>query len=79
MKRRTISLPDEVAAHLEREAERRRVPVSQFVREAIEVYLHRPRDRRIIRFAGLGDSGHGALSEDVEEILRDEWGHDRDR
>lgn len=39
MKRTTISLPEDVAAALEREARRRRVPVSQVAREAIETKL----------------------------------------
>lgn len=39
MKRTTISLPDDLAAALEREALRRRVPVSQVAREAIEARL----------------------------------------
>ena len=58
MRRTTISLPDDLAAALEREARRRRVPVSQVAREAIEARLGwadvGPRE---IPFAGIGDSG----------------------
>ncbi len=57
MRRTTISLPDDVAAALEREPRRRRVPVSQVAREAIEARLgldeEGPRD---IPFIGIGDS-----------------------
>lgn len=61
MKRTTISLPDDVAAALEREARLRRVPVSQVAREAIEVRLGWDRESpREIPFIGIGDSG-GAL------------------
>jgi predicted transcriptional regulator len=39
MKRTTISLPDDLAAALGREAARRRTSVSQVAREAIEARL----------------------------------------
>jgi predicted transcriptional regulator len=80
MKRITISLPDDLAAALEREARRRRIPVSQVAREAIEARLGRTTDRpREIPFAGLGRSGHRSTARNVEEILEAEWGRDRDR
>jgi hypothetical protein len=74
MKRTTISLPDDVAAALEREAARRRVPVSQVAREAIEARLgwsdEGPRD---LPFIGVGRSEYTTTSEDIEEILDAEW------
>ena len=74
MRRTTISLPDDVAAKLGREARRRRVPVSQVAREAIEAQLGGASgDRRAIRFAGLGRSGHRTTARDIEAILEDEW------
>lgn len=88
MKRTTISLPDDLAAALEREARRRRVPVSQVAREAIEARLGwndaTPPD---IPFIGIVQSeephNFGAESEDwlrqqlVEGIHRDATGRDR--
>jgi DNA-binding IclR family transcriptional regulator len=80
MKRTTISLPDELAAALEREARRRRVAVSQVAREAIEARLGRAvSDRRRVPFAALGRSGHRTTARDIEDILQAEWGRDRDR
>jgi len=75
MRRTTISLPDEVSTGLQREAGRRRVPVSQVAREAIEAYLGRPgSERRQLRFAGIGRSGHRDTAESFEEFLEREWG-----
>ena len=67
MKRTTISLSDELAAALGREARRRRVPVSQVAREAIEARLglsdEGPRD---IPFIGIIDSGQPGLAEYID-------------
>lgn len=80
MKRTTISLPDDLAAALEREAYRRRVPVSQVAREAIQARLGRPPEgRRTLPFASLGRSGHHSTARDLEAILAAEWADDRDR
>lgn len=80
MKRTTISLPDDLAAALDREARRRRVPVSQVAREALEVSLSRPTSgRRELPFAALGRSGHHSTARDLEQILDAEWTDDRDR
>jgi Arc/MetJ-type ribon-helix-helix transcriptional regulator len=80
MKRTTISLPNDVAAALEREAARRRVSVSQVAREAIEARLGRSKaDRRRLPFASLGRSGHTTTSLDVEDLLKAAWSDDRDR
>ena len=89
MRRTTISLPDDLAAALEREARRRRVPVSQVAREAIETRLglseEGPRD---IPFIGIGDSGgafvgiaeymdSGEFEKDyADEIYRDAFNRD---
>jgi hypothetical protein len=68
MKRTTISLPDDLAAALEREASRRRVPVSQIAREAIAARLGWDRSDRDIPLIGLFDGGgvHGPLSEYID-------------
>ena len=80
MKRTTISLPEALAAALSREARRRRVPVSQIAREAIEARLGgQTGARRKLPFAALGHSGHRTTARDAEEILRREWAPDRYR
>lgn len=73
MKRTTISLPDELAAAIEREARRRGVAVSQIAREALEDRLGRSALRRELSFAALGRSGHRTTAADAEEILAAEW------
>jgi len=80
MKRTTISLPDNLAAALNREARRRRVPVSQIAREAIEARLGRSaRGGRRLPFVGLGRSGYRTTARDVDKILEAEWTVDRHR
>jgi predicted transcriptional regulator len=75
MKRTTISLPDDVSAALEREARRRRVPVSQVAREAIEARLglsdEAPRDLPFIGIAESKDSEWTAATS--EEFLAATW------
>jgi hypothetical protein len=76
MKRITISLPDELAAALERESRREGASVSQIARQAIEAKLRRlpiVDGKRIIPFAGLGHSGRTDISRRIEEILEEEW------
>jgi metal-responsive CopG/Arc/MetJ family transcriptional regulator len=79
MKRTTLSLPDDLAAALGREAARRHVSVSQVAREAIEARLGRGSAGRDIPFAALGRSGQRSTARDMDEILEVEWTHDRDR
>ncbi|MBI4305394.1 MAG: CopG family transcriptional regulator [Chloroflexi bacterium] len=80
MKRTTISLPDNLAAALDREARRRGVPVSQVAREAIEARLGQTAGRpRKLPFAALGRSGHHSTARNLEKILQAEWAVDRDR
>jgi predicted transcriptional regulator len=74
MKRTTISLPEDLAAALEREAKRRHVPVSQVAREAIEARLGLTGEgARELPFAGLFASGSGDVARHVDEILAAEW------
>ena len=74
MKRTTISLPDDLAAALEREATRRRVPVSRVAREAIEARLGWDEEGpRELPFAAVGSSGMGNVARRVDEILAEEW------
>ncbi|HXH24921.1 MAG TPA: CopG family transcriptional regulator [Vicinamibacterales bacterium] len=79
MRRTTISLPEELADALEREARRRHVPVSRVVREAIEARLGAHADRRKLSFVGIGRSGHRTTARDMEEIMTSEWTLDRGR
>jgi metal-responsive CopG/Arc/MetJ family transcriptional regulator len=83
MKRTTISLPDDVAAALEREARRRRVPVSQVAREAIEGRLGLSNEGvRSVSFIGIVHSVEpSTASEDIEGFLAEHWANDiaRDR
>jgi len=89
MKRTTISLPEDLAAALEREAARRRTSVSQVAREAIEARLgwddEGPPGAALI---GMFDTGarFGSLSAYVDSdefkkeyadwIYRDAFGRD---
>jgi hypothetical protein len=75
MRRTTISLPDELADALAREARRRAVPVSQVARDALANHLGfgDADDRRPLPFAAVGHSGARTTARDMEKLLRDEW------
>ena len=75
MKSTTITLPDDVALVLEREAQRRGESVSDVARRALQAYfgLGHPQPRPI-PFAAVGRSGYSDISERLEELLTDEWG-----
>jgi hypothetical protein len=73
MKRTTISLPDDLAAAAEREAERRRISMSELVRQALADRLGMNGQAREVPFAGIGDSGRTDVSERIEEILDEEY------
>jgi Arc/MetJ-type ribon-helix-helix transcriptional regulator len=75
MKRTTISLPDDLAAALEREAGRRRVSVSEVAREAIEDKLGFAEEgERDLPFIGIAD---GELTVgDFDEYLAKHWADD---
>jgi len=80
MKRTTITLSDELAVAVEREAHRRRTSVSQVVRDAVAAHIGVSGDgRRSLPFAALGDSGSRSTARDFEEVLASEWSDDRDR
>ena len=81
MKRTTISLPDDLALELERQARRREMSASEVVREALRKYLG-PEDgqrRRRISFAGVGDSGRTDIARNLEDYLEREGFPDRGR
>lgn len=80
MKRTTITLPDELAVAVAREARRRRLSVSQIAREALATYLGLDGgEPRQLPFAALGSSGHHATAREFEDILAAEWTRARDR
>ena len=75
MKRITISVPEELAEAVEREARRRRVAVSEIVRQSLWARLCARQDGRpTLGFAGLGRSGSTDTARRAEEILAKEWG-----
>jgi hypothetical protein len=75
MKRTTVSLPDDLAAALAREARRRDRSASDITREALERHLglggELPRD---IPFAAIGRSGQPTTGRDMEDLIDREWG-----
>lgn len=80
MTRTTISLPENLAAALSREARRRGVSVSQVAREAIEHRLGvASGGKRKLPFVGIARGVDRTTARDAEEILAREWGVDRDR
>jgi hypothetical protein len=81
MKRTTISLPDDLATALRREARRRNRSVSEVTREALVRHLGLSIDEpRHLPFAAVGASGHRATGRELEELLAAEWDVDaRDR
>jgi Arc/MetJ-type ribon-helix-helix transcriptional regulator len=80
MKRITISLPDELAVLVEREARRRRMSVSEVARRALAEHLGLADGaRRRLPFAALGRSGHTDTADRMEEILAEEWDPSSDR
>jgi Arc/MetJ-type ribon-helix-helix transcriptional regulator len=80
MKRTSLTLTDEIAGALEREARRRDLSVSEVVRQALAKHLGIGRDEpRSIPFAALGRSGHRTTGRDFEDVLAEEWSPDRDR
>jgi Arc/MetJ-type ribon-helix-helix transcriptional regulator len=80
MRRTTISLPDDLATALEREAHRRRTSVSSVVREALTAQFA-PKQPRRLTFAAVGRSSMRSTAADSEHILAHEWANaiDRDR
>ena len=81
MKRTTISLPDDLAQSLNREARRRDVSASEVTRQALQAHLGlQPGRPRKVAFAALGHSGQQSTARDMEELLEQEWSDDpRDR
>jgi hypothetical protein len=80
MKRTSISLPDEMANALDREARRRGTSVSAVAREALAEWLRlRTGDPHDLPFVGLGRSGKRETARRAEGILARAWDPDRGR
>jgi Arc/MetJ-type ribon-helix-helix transcriptional regulator len=74
MQRTTLSLSDDLAAALRREAKRRSVSASEVARDALAKYLGLSGDEpRQLPFAAVGRSGHHTTARDMEELLAREW------
>jgi len=75
VKRTTVSLPDDLARVVAREAIRRRLSVSEVTRQVLSAYLGLAANQsRDIPFAALGDSGHRHTARDLEDIIAKDWG-----
>jgi hypothetical protein len=74
MKRTTVSLPDDVAAALAREARRRNVSASAITRDALAKHLKiAPGTPRDLPFASVGRSGRRRTARDMERLIEREW------
>jgi predicted transcriptional regulator len=74
MKRTSLSLPDDLAQALDREAQRRHSTVSEVARTAIAAHLGLiDGGPRKLAFASVGRSGHRTTARDMEELLEAEW------
>ncbi len=79
MHRITISLPEDLAATVVDEAERRGTSVSELVRGAISRAFGGAADPPDLPFAALGRSGTKSTARDAEDILAREWNSARRR
>jgi len=80
MTRLTLSLPDDLAVLLRREAQRRRTSVSGVAKRAIEEHLRVAADESArLPFAAIGRSGQRHTARNAERILSKEWRRARDR
>jgi ribbon-helix-helix CopG family protein len=74
MRRTTVSLPDDIANALAREARRRRTSASAITRDALAAHFGlRSGEPRAVPFAAVGRSGHRATARDMEHLIEREW------
>lgn len=74
MKRTSISLPDDLAQALGREARRRHSSASEVTREALQEHLGlQPGRLRSLPFAAVGRSGQPNTAREMEQQLEREW------
>lgn len=80
MRRRTITLPDDLAELLGSEAQRRQTSVSEVVRRFIKESLVGSAEKpRQIPWAGLFNDPDMAPAERLDEALSQTWADDIDR
>lgn len=80
MKRTTVSMSDDLAAAVTREAHRRHCSVSELVRQVLARELRfSDGEPRELPFAALGRSGQRTTGRDMEELLPQEWDDDARR
>ena len=70
MRRTTVYLESETDLLLKREAARRKRPVAELIREALDGYVQRSRTR-LPPGIGAFHSGHTDTAERAEEVLRE--------
>jgi hypothetical protein len=75
MIRTTVTLPEDLAALVAREAKRHDTSVSEIVRVALAAHMKLEKTgRRRLSFAAAGRSGTRRTARDAEQILSREWG-----
>lgn len=82
MNRVTITIPEELEWEVARDARRRGTSVSAVIRELLQERYSPPADgKRVIPWAGIGDSGGADIARRAKEVLRSELADavDRDR
>ena len=80
MKRTTITLSDDLAELVAREAQRRRTSVSAVIRTLLAEGLGGSGDKpREIPWAGLFSDSDMPAAERVDEALAEQWANDIDR
>jgi Arc/MetJ-type ribon-helix-helix transcriptional regulator len=78
MRRITVSLPEDLAGCVEREASRGRTSVSEVIRRALVASLKLDTDQRL-PFESLGASGQTHIAEHMEDLLAQDWAADINR
>jgi predicted transcriptional regulator len=74
MKRTTVSLPDDLAQALAREAQRQHASISEIARTALTQHLGLVEAQpRTLAFADLGGSGRRSTARDMGQLLEQEW------
>ncbi len=80
MKRTSLSLPDDLALALQREAHRRRTTISAVARTALALHLGLDAsDERSLGFPAVGRSRGRSTGREMEALLTEEWRDARDR
>ena len=80
MKRTTITLSDELAELVEREAHRQRASVSQVIRQRLsQTFMGSQEQPRRIPWAGIVNDPKLVHGENIDEELERDWGDDIDR